>query len=107
MERDRPKGVVVGQADCTNCGRSGNVKANKKGHLYLYCDVPADGGCGTGQTSRSDAGDLHIARRVKKWVEPEHRKAYLGEAKPADPKPADPKPKAAPKPAPKVEESWP
>ena len=43
--------------------KTGSFKANKKSHFYLYCLPPADGGCGAGMTSRSDA---KFAARITK-----------------------------------------
>lgn len=75
---ETPRSVIVADGLCPNCGRPASVKANKKGHLYVYCVTPADGGCGTGMTSRSDSGDVRIANQfAKKWRKSEYRAAYL------------------------------
>jgi hypothetical protein len=73
------KSVVVGYGSCPICDHPETVKANKKGHLYIYCSHVADGGCQVGTTSRSDAGDERLAARVRKWVKPEYRAAFSGD----------------------------
>jgi hypothetical protein len=70
------QGKTVGQGSCPVCGASAPVKVNKKGHLYLYCPTPADGGCGQGMQSRSDKADGLIAARVTAWRDAEARKRF-------------------------------
>jgi hypothetical protein len=95
------RGVTVGYASCPNCGARCAVKANKKGHLYIYCPAPLDGGCFSGTTSRSDKGDGLIARRVTEWRNAELKAKYLALAPArAEPSPA-PAPAPAPSPAPR------
>lgn len=80
MDAEKPKGCTVGLINCPTCGKEVRLKANKKGHLYVYCDQPADGGCGAGTTSRSDRGDELLAARCKKFVRPEYRAIYAGDS---------------------------
>ncbi len=111
---EKPKSVVVADGVCPSCDHPAVVKANKKGHLYIYCLTPADGGCGTGLTSRSDSGDVRIARQfVKKWRKPEYRAAYLDGAAEVEQKKVAPDPveqkvdPPKPEPEPEVEETFP
>lgn len=67
----------IGKGPCPNCGTEITYKVNQKEHLYAYCLHPADGGCGSGTTSRSDKGDELLARKVVKWDSAEDRKKWL------------------------------
>jgi hypothetical protein len=91
----KPESVTVADARCPFCKTTAGVtlRANKKGHLYLYCPAPNDGGCLIGMQSRSDKGDALLATTATKWRSPEYRAAYVADA--GAPKPADP-PSAAP-----------
>lgn len=69
----------IGKGPCPNCGADIIYKVNQKEHLYAYCHHPADGGCGSGTTSRSEKGDELLARKVVKWDSAEERKKWLPE----------------------------
>lgn len=86
--------TTIGHGPCLNCGFDRvPYKVNKKQHLYAYCPHPADGGCGSGTTSRSDAGDRQLAKKVTKWSSSEERKKWLDEQQPPEPAPQpDPDP---------------
>lgn len=61
---DKPTSRVVGYGACVVCGLDPRpVKADRKGHLYIYCAVPADGDCGGGVRSTHDAADWRIDKR--------------------------------------------
>lgn len=107
----KPISVTVADGRCPVCKftEGVTVQANKKGHLYIYCKHPGDGGCLVSVMSRSDAADDHLARTcVIKWRSPEYRAAYLGTAAdPVEPPPdKKPAPPPAPKPAPKKKRSF-
>jgi hypothetical protein len=76
---DEQRGRVLGTGPCPNCGNGAAYKVNKKGHLYVYCVVEADGGCLSGTTSRSAKGDRELAKRITKWANKEDRARLLGE----------------------------
>lgn len=98
---EKPKGVIVGSGKCPDCGVDVKYRANKNGHLYVYCPPLADGGCNAHLASRSDKGDEIYARRVAKWVNADYRAAYL-EGQPA-PEP-EPEPEIDPELEPEPEE---
>jgi hypothetical protein len=81
---DRPRNVVVGYGACPCCAKASlPVKANKKGHLYVYCPPPADGGCACATQARSDRADAMIAQKfVSKWVNADYRRVYLAASGP-------------------------
>lgn len=79
----------AGEGPCPTCDKTIVYKVNKKGHLYAYCDTPADGGCGCGSTSRTDAGDQRFAKKIVKWASPEIRKHFIDGAAP-EPEPEEP-----------------
>jgi hypothetical protein len=103
---------IVGYAKCPYCEWSGGVKINKKNHLYFYCATPADGGCGIGGQSRSDAGDQRIAATIHKWIDTDVRANLTGkEPEPVEAAPdeiddtpvAEPRSDNAPEPEPPAE----
>ncbi|MGE5476175.1 MAG: hypothetical protein ACM3Q1_05940 [Bacteroidales bacterium] len=80
---DTEKGRVIGHGPCPNCGHHAAYKLNKKGHVYVYCDVEGNGGCHSGTQSRSNKGDVALTKRITKWTSPEDRKRLLGDDSPA------------------------
>lgn len=76
---DELKGTTIGRGPCPNCGNDAAYKVNKKGHIYVYCVVEADNGCHSGTQSRSFTGDKHLAKRIAKWANPDHRKKFLAD----------------------------
>ncbi|BAE51206.1 hypothetical protein [Paramagnetospirillum magneticum] len=80
-DEETRSGTVVGYGPCKFCGNEGKYQVNKRGKLYFYCPKSGDGGCGIGSQGRCDQkSNLLLAKEVKKWVSPEYRKKYLGEA---------------------------
>lgn len=69
-------GQVVGSAICALCGQETSAKVNVKGHLYVYCTFPADGGCGGGFTARTAKADGILATKVTSWRNKEARDAF-------------------------------
>lgn len=87
-------GQTIGDAPCAFCGHVGPTRVNKRGHLYHYCPEAYDGGCGIGAQCRKEAGDVQLAKRIKKWRDQKHKVHFLGGDTPdVDPGPA-PKGKA-------------
>jgi hypothetical protein len=68
--------TTAGSCKCPACGHDVIAKVNKKGHLYVYCSQPADGGCGGGYVSRSHKADGIIAAKVTKWRDPKAREHF-------------------------------
>lgn len=85
----------LGYGKCAHCGHQVTVKRNSGAHLYAYCAPPADGGCGSGSTSRTAKGDEIFAKSILKWNDPKERANYVGGAIPGAAKAADPEPDAA------------
>lgn len=97
------EGRTIGEGTCACCDATVPIKVNKKGHLYYHCPMPADGGCGTQNQSRTAHGDKMLAKRVTRWRDPKERDAILGAA-PAPTKVPATKPPAAKPPAEKKTE---
>ena len=93
---DQP--ATVADATCPLCRRAAALKVNKKGHLYIYCNTPGDGGCGCGVTSRYAAGDAKLAGYATKWRSAEFRERFKSGHEP--PPASSPVPKPSPDPAP-------
>lgn len=111
MSDNKPTGVIVGTGPCPDCGTDAKFRANKNGHIYVYCLPLADGGCNAHLASRSDKGDEIYARRIKKWNDPGYKKIYLGEKPVPEPEPEpepddelEPEPDDEPEPEPDDDE---
>lgn len=89
---------VIGDAKCGMCGQPVKVRITEKNKLYANC-IEAQGGCGAQVFSRSAAADKHLARSIVKWMDPNERRAYLGE----EALPAKARPPQAPPPPPQPE----
>lgn len=88
---DAEKGKVIGHGPCPNCGAPAAYKLNKKGRVYVYCVVEADGGCHSGTQSRSLKGDQKLAARIAKWSCTDTRNRLLGDGAPPPVTPDKPK----------------
>lgn len=94
---------VIGDAKCGMCGQPVKVRITEKNKLYANC-IEAQGGCGAQVFSRSAAADKHLATSIEKWMDPNERRAYLGEeALPQKARPPAPAPAPAPQSAPQPE----
>jgi hypothetical protein len=91
---------IIGEATCPACGAPIKVRITEKNKLYANC-IEVQGGCGAQIFSRSATADKHLARRITKWVDPNERRAYLGEE--ALPAKARPRPAVASEPEPEPE----
>lgn len=69
---------VIGDAKCGMCGKPVKVRISSKNKLYANC-IEAQGGCGAQFFSRSAVADKLMARSIEKWMDPNERRAYLGE----------------------------
>lgn len=90
---DEVQGRVIGHGPCPNCGANSSYKVNKKGHLYVYCVTEGDGGCHSGTQSRSQKGDVELAKRITKWTNATDKKKLLGGGASQDETPKKPKAK--------------
>lgn len=69
---------VIGDAKCGMCGKPVKVRISSKNKLYANC-IEAQSGCGAQFFSRSALADKLMARSIEKWMDPNERRAYLGE----------------------------
>lgn len=86
----------IGTVPCPVCSAVMELRrAAKKGRLYLVCEVPARGGCGSQWFSRTAAADAAILSRATL----DDADAPPPAAKPAPPPPAAKQAPASPPPA--------
>lgn len=103
--------TTCGSAECILCGAPVTIKLTDKNKPYYNCAPEGDGGCNVQVFARGPASSRKLVDRVKKWSDPELRKAWKGQDLEAvnDDEPVEvvePARKAvrkvAPKPAPKA-----